>query len=198
MSPGHVATLAGWGSAGWDKCMGREREGLPTMGWYFLILYFRALSSPRVGAWASTPTPRSGKICPVVTSCLRHPRFSVSPQVCLHPSRPSHLPLGHPRPSSALASVFSNPPLHSSPRGKAGRRVAGWEDKELGQELGKRKTRETITSLQWFILLPCPPQSLHLTASQISSAIQTPCLLATLHILQQLPKYSQYTPILSL
>lgn len=79
----------------------------------------------------------------------------MSPQVCLHPAQPSHFPLGHPYPSSALASVFSNLPLHSSPRGRAGRRAAGWADKELGQELGKRKIKETITSLQWFILLPC-------------------------------------------
>lgn len=77
-------------------------------------------------------------------------------------------------------------------------RAAEWGVKELGQELGKRKIREIITFLQWFILLPCPPQSLHLTACQISSAIQTSCLLATLHILQQPPKHSLYTSIHSI
>lgn len=71
MSPGHVVTtLAGWSSAGWDKCMGREREGLPTIGWYFVICYFRALNSPRMGTWASTPTPKTGEVCLVVTSCV--------------------------------------------------------------------------------------------------------------------------------
>lgn len=86
MSPGHVTTLAGWGSAGWDKCMGREREGLPTMGWYFLILYFRALNSPRMGAWASTPHLGVGRspswsspacdtlgfLCPLAFACTQH------------------------------------------------------------------------------------------------------------------------------
>lgn len=76
-------------------------------------------------------------------------------------------------------------------------KAAEWGVGKLGQELGKRKTREVITSpvVHSLAMPPTITTSLHLTTCQISSAIQTSCLLATLHILQQSPKYSLYTPI---
>lgn len=130
------------GHTGWEKYMGREREGFLTMGWYFLILYFRALNSPRMGVRASIPTPRSGEVSLVVISYLWHSVFSVSLQACLHPAWPSHLYLGHPSPSSGISFQQSSIALQPQRKrwdegSRVGSREAGAgvrEEKDQGRD----------------------------------------------------------------
>lgn len=52
ISPGCVSTVAGQGSDG--ITYGKGKGGVSYHGWCFLISCFRALNSPRMGAWAST------------------------------------------------------------------------------------------------------------------------------------------------